>query len=367
MKTGAAGKRTLSKRKKLPVNVEGECFTSGKADPNCEYIDCTFELCILGEASNSRFVKCNFQGCQSFGEGVLSGTEFLECAFGNMQFGSQSVTSAMDERTSNVRQLQNIKFKKCTFKSSSFIGVETEKCSFTDSKFPPPGFGNFGTSFRGAKFTGCDFSNVDLSRVFVGPGTEFKHCDCNNAKFTRIQIATMSDSGITTGQRIGMRIQDDAAVLHRQYAGFQQWLHLIFLAIFIAPYAFFALSKIVPTLLPFQAKGEKEAMGLQIVRFIWNAGEHLEVWRLNIFMFCIFIFGLAYNALRLLFLRKSMELRLEEDIKGTPPNFSLDDVAVRHTRLTWRRLSFFSQIGFYIGILLVVFHTCHFLSMAVPK
>ena len=349
-----------SRPRKLGGTFERQNFTRGQIDANCEYIDCDFDNCTLTTAANSRFENCTFNSCYTLGEGVLSGAEFNACKFEGVRFGSKPIDSPRSDRSSEMVDLENLVFQDCRFRMTSFVETTARQCNFRGSYF-------YGCNLRDANFTDCDFSEARLSSSKVGTQTVFNSCEFEHARFTRVQLATMGNSGITKGQQIHMRIVDDAAALHQQYAGFQQWLHLSFLLVFIAPYAFFFLSKIAVSVLPFSKPVEKEAIGLQFVRFIWNGGKDLGMWKMDLAMLSIFLFGLAYNILRLVFLRQSMKLRLEEEIKNTPPNFALDDVAIPKTKVTWRKLSNVSQAGFYIGILLILYHTWHFLTLEVPK
>ena len=90
-------------------------------------------------------------------------------------------------------------------------------------------------------------------------------------------------------------------------------------------------------------------------RFIWNGGEDWETgFHLDPVSFGIFLFSLFYNLLRFVMVFKTAELVLTQEASGLPVPVSALGV--------WGRLVHIMEIGFCINVVLVLFHTFHFLQ-----
>lgn len=155
-----------------------------------------------------------------------------------------------------------------------------------------------------------------------------------------------------------MSIRDDLAKLRSAYSGFQQWLHLFALMVFVFPYVWF-LVKSWATARFIEDRQGGIALWEAFIRYIVTGGEGWrEGWSVNLYSFVPFVLALCYNLLRLVLLVKTKRLELQESISGLPAVFSLQG--------RWHFWYQAARIGFWLNLLFVAVHTYHFLQMTVP-
>ena len=99
-----------------------------------------------------------------------------------------------------------------------------------------------GADLRDSNLASAILAGSDLRRVELTPRTSLSNAVVNGCKIDRIALHTMDGfGGLTAGQLATMNVEDGLAKLRNQYSGFWQWVHLIALAAFVAPYLWFVL------------------------------------------------------------------------------------------------------------------------------
>lgn len=157
------------------------------------------------------------------------------------------------------------------------------------------------------------------------------------------------------GARMALDVEDGVAKLRNDYSGFWQWLHLLALSMFVAPYATFVVRQVIAAKL---VCGDLKCRPLSaaLAEHVWTGGRYdgFAFWPVT-----IFCFSLLYSALRFILLAKTKMLELEQESRGMPVRFSLEGSAWG----TWLNVA---HVGFWVNVVLVLIHTSHFFGTYVP-
>ena len=368
--------------------VRGTTFTSmTRSASDCIFVECTFE-CEKVRVRHSRFLKCEFvratryvgeknvlEECEVFSEFLFLGCDYVRCKLQCCKGGEGKTVS--DAGGGYKRDFTGTSFVWCDFTDAKF-----KFCNFSNSKF-------FGTKLLQSEFERCDFQNTDLVGGELGPSTRFNDCNCKDMRITKVQLATMEDSGISKGQQIRLNLVDHVAELRQQYSGFQLWFHVIAMTSFLAPYIGFIGFKWAQT---FQKDiHETETLIWQLFRFVVNGGKIEDGFRISfagVLLALIVVFNVLFNVVRGWLLWKTKSLESEQFTKELPVDFKLTDRAIippkqwtlfsrfdwskqntgwRTWSLTWGQLSTFCKYGLYFNYMLVLLHSLIFLCQQVPK
>jgi hypothetical protein len=145
------------------------------------------------------------------------------------------------------------------------------------------------SNLQGSDLRGAKFSSVTL----------LTGADVNGAKINRYDLECLGDyGGLTQGDRMQMEIEDGVALLRSSYSGFLQWFHLIALAAFLFPYAYFVIIQWSEARFLAAPDGTWIPLWKALGSFIFNGGVD---WHLGYNMhwsFVAFVFLLVYNILR---------------------------------------------------------------------
>lgn len=304
----------------------------------------------------------------------FSGVKFPDLNLKSFQFAGFNLSDATFTKT----QLTNANFNGVTLNGAHFVEVEAPSIGFQSAVLHNATFdgGNLSEAdfryaeLRGAKFLGpdlsgavfasADISSADMSPRKVNSKTNFESMkSVEGCRIDRYTLVSLSQyGGLTTGDRMRMIIRDDVARLKSEYSGFLQWLHWFALIVFVFPYAWF----LVKSWAVARFQGDEQigiALWEAFARYIVTGGEGWrEGWSLNLYSFVPFVAAAGYNVLRLILLVKTKRLELQESISGLPAVFTLQG--------RWGFWYKAARIGFWLNLLIVAFHSYHFLQMTVP-
>ena len=156
-----------------------------------------------------------------------------------------------------------------------------------------------------------------------------------------------------------MNIIDSVARLRASYSGFWQWIHLMALATFIFPYAWFVV--VQWSIAKFVAPGTVDHIPLwkALFTFIYNGGVNWQDGPAFHWSFVAFLFLTAYNLLRAILLWKTKQLELQQESSGLPAMFSL-------SKSRWGTLLKVATWSFYLYLAIALFNTGHFFTHEIP-
>ncbi|MCK6480052.1 MAG: pentapeptide repeat-containing protein [Planctomycetes bacterium] len=257
-----------------------------------------------------------------------------------------------------------------------------------------------GADLGGAHLEEADLTGSDFTGVRFDAKTTLRRARVKDVQVDRYTLEGLDDfGGLTTGDRMQMRILDGVMLLRSHYSGFWQWIHLLALVIFVYPYAWFVFAEYAKARSgfadgyerarlavltgadmaessPFLRKpvkpGEAAPTGPRepravphertevpvwraLFRFIWNGGKGWETgYSLNALSFGLFCFSFLYNLTRFVMVFKTMELELHQEASGLPVPVSALGF--------WGRMVHVMEVGFAINVVVVLVHTFHFLN-----
>jgi hypothetical protein len=160
-----------------------------------------------------------------------------------------------------------------------------------------------------------------------------------------------------------MEIEDGVALLRSAYSGFLQWVHLMALAMFVFPYAWFIAVQWSRARFLTPSDDTWIPLWKALFLFIYNGGVDWHLgWNLH-WSFFTFLALLAYNALRFFLLWKTKTLELQQESSGLPARFSLSK---DNWNWPWGALYQLSHWGFYFYLAIVLLNTGHFFMQQIP-
>jgi hypothetical protein len=213
-----------------------------------------------------------------------------------------------------------------------------------------------GAQFHGVTFEGAVLRDAILEGVAVDGGTRFENAEVDGCRMERQTLERLEDyGGLTRGRRMTMHIEDPVAEMRSYYSGVWQWIHVTALLVFLFPYVVFIWKKYLVA--SFGLVGSESVTLWTALRvFVLTGGTGAAVaWG----PFGVFCYSTVYNALRVVLLYKTKALELKQDASGLPAPFSLAG--------TWGRLLATAHVMFVGNLILVAYHTWHFLQMRVPR
>ncbi len=283
----------------------------------------------------------------------------LTGAHGDCALNQATLTSAILSRAIlDHSSLEDAQLKRARVEEASLRKVNMKGARLQDAILCSTNFS--GAIITDAKFTSADLSGANLTDVIVNTGTSFTNAKVDSCTIARHTLECLTDyGGLTPGQRMVMNIVDDVARLRASYSGFQQWVHLIALTLFVFPYAWFLIKNWTHAKFS-SADGESTiTLFFALIRFIWNGGQNLrDGLSLNLFAVTLFGIALTYNTVRAALLWKTKRLELTQEASGLPAIFSL--------RGTWGVLFQIARWGFYVNLFVVLLHTIYFLGQRIP-
>lgn len=295
------------------------------------------ELCLDGAMLDGARLSgllegVSFRGASLNGAniaGTLRRADFSEAKLGDIQFGNE-----MD----------------CThayFSNADLTNANLRAVNFTGASFT-------GADLRGADLSHSDLSGANLRGVHVDTRTKLTAIRADKTKIQRVTLEFLGDnySGLTRGDRMLMDIEDDFATLREEFDGFKQWVHLASIAVFIAPYAWYAFARL--SMAQYGACKDVHCVPL-FEAFCDFAWVHKPWWSKS-----IVCFYLLYNIARILLLYKTKALSLQEEARKLPPIFLFE----REAR--WRALYLFVHYGFWLHIIVLLYNHLRMMNVQVP-
>ena len=277
-----------------------------------------------------------------------------DCNLSSAQLGEATLTHV----SLDGGQLDHASLRKARVDGASLQRVSMKHANLDDAVFCGTDFS--GADISGTTFIQADLSGADLTDVIVNSRTSFENARVDGCKIARHTLECLQDyGGLTPGQRMVMNIVDDVARLRASYSGFQQWAHLIALAVFVFPYAWFLVNSW--THAKFLSDDGESTITLiaALFRYISNGGQNLQDGlQINVYALSLFAIALTYNTVRAVLLWKTKRLELTQEASGLPAIFSL--------RGTWGVVFQIAHVGFFVNLFVVFLHTIYFLGQQIP-
>ncbi len=337
----------------IPVEPPSRTSSGAIRFNGLTFVEITFrDLPCFQDSQGHEFRGCEFLKCDFIGWGTngldLRNAEFTECR------GPQSL------RDSN---LIGSKFKNCNLRNTELVNVRLNGASI------------FACDLRGANLSQANLVNADFRAVEVDALTRLNTLDSTkNWRIDRYTIACLSEeSGLTIGNRMDMVIRDDVADLRKQFSGLVGFLHLLSLAVFLAPYIWFLVSHWADAKFGGDA-ANTVPLYLALSRYFVNAGADWQSgFNPNWGWLTLSILILLYNVVRFRLLWKTYDLEAAERISGVPVRFSLTEPVTPSkwlrwfgTHPIWNWLYRANKFGYWLYLGFVALKTWHFLTMRIP-
>ena len=232
---------------------------------------------------------------------------------------------------------------------ANLSGATMRGCNLTDAVLVD-------SRLLGTKLITAKLINSNLRGVEVNHSTRLTRSEVSGCQIDRYTIESLyHNGGLSTQRQMRMNIIDDVARLRLSYSGFWQWIHLFALFAFLSPYVFF-LCKLYFAAKLFCPPVEKCIPLVDVLsEYVYTGGRMNE--KISWSALSIFVFTLAYNALRGCLLLKTKQLELQKESRGLPVRFSLTGA--------WGASFRIAQLLFYMNILLLLVHLHHFLKIPI--
>src|SRR5207247_10307369 len=110
--------------------------------------------------------------------------------------------------------------------------------------------------------------------VVVDDDTGFQNAEVDGCRIERHVLERLNNYGdLTRGRLMTMVIVDPVVTLRSYYSGFWQWIHVMALTLFLAPYVVFVAREYA--LASFHIAGDSITLLHALGRYIWTGGgEH---------------------------------------------------------------------------------------------
>ena len=291
----------------------------------------------------------------------LTGANLTKAKLNRAELTEATLTRAMlTEATLDSARLFNADLTGATLIKASLTGASLVRAKLTGAKLT--GTYLTGTYLNWADLTGATLDNAylkqaNLLNIRIDAITTFKDAGVDGCRISRYTLESLNEyGGLTRGQRMVMAIEDGPATLRASYSGFLAWIHLLALAAFSFPYAWFCFQGYAEG--AFVCPSEPcTTLRAALADYVWTGG--MMNGEFAAIPFLIFCYSLLYNALRGVLLWKTKQLELLQESTGLPPVFQLEGAP-------WGTALKAATYGFYVNIILASVHTWHFLAIQVP-
>jgi len=362
------------------IELEGQDFDgidfSGANLQNAKLNNCSF---ARANFTGARCTDASFRGCTlseaNLTDAVLEGASF------NGANLSGAVLDAADAKGANFSAafLSEISFKKTQLENATFVGATLHRAVFKRAEASYAKFDRADLSdadLSNARLRGCGFFATDLSNanlceadlseataiaVTVNETTDLTGATVNRLRIEKHSLEALRDhGGLTISDRFLMDIVDAAATLKFSYGGSARYLHLFALVMFIFPYVWFIFK--YRTLAGVVGSAEEAGvaspdyitMAEGLLRYVKTGGASIQDGAAaNIFSIFTTLYCLTYNVVRMVFISKTRQLELEQEIRGASARFSLIG--------GWGQLYRFAKIGVAVYVVLWLWHTWQYI------
>jgi uncharacterized protein YjbI with pentapeptide repeats len=222
-----------------------------------------------------------------------------------------------------------------------------------------------GTVFISADLRSVDFnkavlSGANLRSARVDAWTRFDDCPPpTDMQIDRYSLETLGNDygGFTRGHRMVMKVFDDASIIKRQFSGVYRLTHSLALVAFLIPYVWFLVMRWLDA--SFQPRtGEAMTIIEAFFRFVLVGDESWrEGWGIT-WSFGLFMVAVIYNAVRLYFLKTTLDLEMHERVYGLPAQYSLTG----HRAFLYGAV----RVGFWIYLIVITCNSIRFLMREFP-
>ena len=247
---------------------------------------------------------------------------------------------------SGEKDLPNVDLRMFDISSKDFAGFNLSKGDFRECNIS-------GTNFRGADLTDSDFRGVDFDELPNFEGARLRGVTLDR-HLASVLVDKYDFSPLALRE---LKIVDPIVDLQRAFFGYKQWIHLIAVLAFVAPYLAFLFAHWFTSLRVDPAVADTISLWTALLRYGFNGGTRVHEGFFFHWSFLVTLFTLAYITARSVLLWKAKELEIFERTTLIPSSFSLSGA--------WVYLFQFARIGFWINLALVALHTYHFLNTSV--
>lgn len=327
---------------------------SGLEMPKVVFAGCSLLTVNLDRATlvGANFSSTNIE-CVSLRGAVLD----MANLNGARLLGTDLWAASCFETNFDGATLSGVKLDGANCSGASFLGAKCDGEMLEGHHYKP--LSAIAADVRGANFVQARLNGANFSGAFADGFTRFNKARVEGCTVDRYFLESLRDEcGIDKADRLTMNIVDGVATLRMSYSGFLAWVHGIALVAFLFPYVWFAIRQY--TVARFMRDDANNAIPLwrAIGQFVWTGGEHWEAGKFNAFPFFLALFCVAYNVLRGVLLWKTKTLELREEARSLPVQFSLTG--------NWGKAFAAAKYGFLLNLLVIGFHSAHFLTQRVP-
>jgi len=312
----------------------------------------------------ARLIKANLSGANLRGanlsEAILNGANLKRANFNKANLSRANlVGNNLVEVDLSKANLVEVDLSEANLKGVNLNGKDLSGVIISNTNLSGANLNN--SIIKNVRFKKANLRNTSMLDIKIDKFTDFGVADIfEGLIIDRFTLESLKDyGGLTTGDRMQMDIRDDVALLRSKFSGFWQWIHLIGMLLFLFPYTWFAFKMWIVAKFNYSKENSitiAEAFG----RYIVSGGDKWhEGWNYKWFAITVFGIAIAYNVLRGMLLYKTKSLELKETISGLPQRFSLKDSK-------WGKIYTASRIVLFIFVLVVIWHTIHFLTIRVP-
>lgn len=305
-------------------------------------------------------------------------------------------------------ELRDAKMRRTDLRETDLTGFDMEGVDLRDATLTGSCLAHTvlrSADLGGAHLEEADLTGSDFTGVRFDAKTTLRRARVKDVQVDRHTLESLDDfGGLTSGDRMQMRISDGVMLLRSHYSGFWQWIHLCALVLFVYPYVSFVFFEYTAARMGVEDKYEKARVAVGstldsaerfadsnpllrgprkpaegaeppapkapraaprerleipvwqgLFRFIWNGGKGWETgYLLNGLSFGLFCFSFLYNLTRFVMVFKTMELELQQEASGLPVPVSALGF--------WGRMVKGMEVGFAINVVVVLVHTFHFMN-----
>lgn len=275
--------------------------------------------------------------------------------------GSQIIKANLNGANLNKAKLQNSDLSNSDLSAANLSEAQLHRTNLKGANLIGANLSGaklIRTNLSGADLSGADLFETQLTEAHFDAATVLKGAKTSNCVISAYSLEQLNNyGGLTKGNRMDMIIIDDVATLRASYSGFQQWIHLIALLVFVFPYLWFVVSQWLKA--EFVSSGSRITLLEGLCRYIYNGGVDWQTGFAFHWSFLAFLYMFVYNIFRAVLLRKTKQLELEQESSGLKAKFSLGGS-------NWGKVYNVAKWMFYASLAIALLNTIHFFTQTIP-
>lgn len=318
------------------MSISGATISKRGDSKRTKYESARFENCVilLDASSIQLFYKCEFVDC--IFRGALKCEKltkvFEDCKLDRCRFDNVDqefvLFSGEIENTDFERSLMRGCEWRCVVIGGRMFDMHFQRCNFDGSRFA------------------CTFNSK----------THFDTCTYPNATFTKASIHTLKDrGGISDADYDKIHVEDPVGDLRRGFGGFKKYVFIAAAAAVASPYLFFIATRLLANQVA-GSDGEKMILLQQLAYYVLSGTRTSSELSFNLPAVASLVFTMVYYCLRAALVWKTLDLEMEEAIKGVPRHYSLDSRIVGFIPISARRVLRAANTLFYVALLSALGH-----------